>query len=265
VISRESLRAWCRPWCVKLAVVAVLVGMSGCAPTHGSVPTSSASSVYVFDVSGSMTPQPQGFLSCLGITDTQFKSVLVPGSYRVGIFSAGCSGLQVWLGDFELEFNVRGAASVGAPLVTVPVGSASYLPYAFYRFPASMGQGGAVWQPGYEGAEASSSPGASLLVWLSFGSGASGQDRSVAVVLKGAVNAASMFKTDPVSALTELVEWSVRGLAPLNPGWAPASFPATNPSPYVPPADGKLPTAPTKLPPLSSLDATASPESGGRS
>jgi len=119
-----------------------------------------------------------------------------------------------------------------------------------------------VWQENGDGAQTSQDSLADPLVWLSFGGGIPGHDKSVAVTLYGPWRTQPFFKGDPILALTELAEWSVRGLAPLNPGWAPASFPATNPSPYVPPADGKLPSAPTKLPPLSSLDATPSATPG---
>jgi|GEM_PF-2744549 len=245
--------------------VAVLIMLCGCGPA--AVPSrtspSGTSASYQFDVLGAGAPQPQMSFSCLGVTDSEFKSILTPGYYGITSFSAGCSGLTMYHNDLVLQFNVRGAESVGQPSVTVPVGGAPYLPYAFYRFPSSMGQGGAVWQASPDGAESSPGQTSRLLVWLSFGGGIPGHDKSVAVTLYGPWRTKTMFKTDMVSALVQLVEWIVRGLAPLNPGWAPASFPATNPSPYVPPADGKLPSAPTKLPPLSSLGATSS--SGGRS
>jgi len=259
-------------------VFVLWVGLvEGCtSPSSPSVtPWSYQFSEMISEPSLPETTSPSDNFSCLGITDEQWKSMLRPGYF---VYARTPCQLR-YLGLETLTFDVWG---IDDPMLTPDVApgqamwNSAYEPFLFYRFPTQFGVGGAWWGfislSGYPGAMASPSYKAQLCVALIFGenpvTGEPSRGVSLELYRSEGTGNVTPFQGDMVSAMVQLVWWAAYGLAMQYPGWAPAGFPVENPLPYVPPADGSVPSATTTLAPVppsifSVPDASPSP-SGGR-
>jgi len=207
--------------------------------------------------------------SCLGISDEDFKSVLVPGYYEYIRDSPGTSPCMLTYsisnaGNLNIAFGVSGMPDIDRYRGSMRM--AYFEPYMFYRFPAQVGDGGAFWfnekaDDTYSGdkvyyvkpsADADASPFVALELYHSENDGVI-VSRGVWVKLSGDSgvlwDSYPVFKTDVFSALTQLVFWAAQGLTRDYPAWFPNRLPDVNPSPYVPPADGSLPFVTTTAPP----------------
>ena len=193
--------------------------------------------------------------TCLGITDEQWKSVLKPGRYSADVTYCAVGAvnvdvmvsLQVWgVSDPAFAFGVP-------PNWVVPINIEYFTPFMFYRFPESVGMGGALWTDGGYDLRTGPAPGATPNVFLelyhtvhdgqvvSRGLMAGCQGRNV--LQPGDYQDCSFLQGDGIADLVQLAFWAAQGLKAQYPDQFPDPLPAENPSPYVPPADGSLPTS----------------------
>lgn len=190
--------------------------------------------------------------TCLGISDEQFKSVLAPGvySYEKHQQIPLASACDLRNGHISISFAVWGAKEIDPYTSMIRV---SYFePYMFYRFPKQLGVGGALWG-GAKGwllnPRSSADPDATPIVALElYHNEANGfvDSRGVYLVLYGTSgvswNSYPIFRVAVISAMTQLVFWAAQGLTREYPELFPNSLPDVNPSPYIPPLGGSLPT-----------------------
>ena len=199
--------------------------------------------------------------TCLGISDEQWKSVLKPGRYSTDVNYCEVSPIQARTAGINfMVWGVRDPAyASGVPRNSaVPIDIAHFTPFMFYRFPESVGTGGVLWQStAYESgpddlrtaSSADANPRLYLELyhavhdgqvvsrgfWLWYG----GADE----IRAGDWREYSFLKGDVIADLVQLAFWGAQGLKAQYPDQFPNPLPAENPSPYVPPADGSLPTS----------------------
>ena len=217
-----------------------------------------------FDSEGNFTSPAQtttDTFSCLGITDEQFKSILKPASYatNTGPCELITPAVPPDTGPTYIRFGVWGVPN--SHFYIPPFGwDDQYLPYCFYVFPSQMGVGGAWWQHPIIWRGAMASPSADAVPVVALVSDRGRGDWMIALsVYSGSWHMASPFKGDTIATMIMLIEWVGRYLAQQYPSVFPASLLADNPSPYVPPSNGALPTSTTTLPALPSLSFSSAP------
>ena len=207
-----------------------------------------------------------GTFTCLGVSDEQWKSVLKPGRYLADVNYCEIGpanqsplgvGFVVWGVDDPVEPS--GVFATWA----LPIDVSHVTPLMFYRFAKSVGTGGAFWagdngaippSPAYDAA-----PSVVLELYHAV--------QNDQVVSRGLFAKCSgtqglwstdwqpytFLKGDVVADLVQLAFWGAQGLKAQYPDLFPNPLPAENPSPYVPPADGSLPTSTytgTPIPPI---------------
>jgi len=195
----------------------------------------------------------------MGISDQQIKFILKPGSYSYGLYPCRIR----WGGDTGgvIVFSVKGIPD-GPDSPTIPSWDTIYVPYLFYQFPTQFGDGGALWQYPYcQGAMASPTTDAVPVVALEYPNSVVNPalkfKPGVGLRLDGKWRNNSPFTIDTISAMILLVQWAAYGLTQQYPDDFIGPYPTVNPSPYLPPRDGTLPTATTTLPPILPPDYTS--------
>jgi hypothetical protein len=234
-----------------LVMVVGLVLVAGCSFVPPAPSSSVPSSVLGYQVltydDNDMTQVSSDFPTFLGIDDAHFKKLFKPGIYRVvpeiGIIDvAGPLGGVLRL----YAYGIPGAYGAGGTVPSAEQYEQMWKPYMFYCFPASMGEGGALWRIPWNGRESRSEPGLDY----------PNEDSDLTVILYAGGNIIlatypasvvhPLFARDWVAGMILLVEYAWRGLSQAYPDLFPTPFPSVNPSPYTPPADGSLPTAPPR-------------------
>jgi len=225
-----------------VAMACVTGLMSGCAVQHS----------YEFvDAAGNVSDT----FTCLGISDQQWKTVLKPGRYWVeldmcSVYSASDSkspGAGLQFGHWGTTEPTLGPWS---PRLVI----GEFTPFMFYKFPQSVGTGGVLWQGnGFSDLRTESADDDSPSVYLELYSTTQGDhviSRGIwmnyyasTAFPPGDWQKYSFLKGDAIADLVQLAFWAAQGLHAQYPDQFPNPLPAENPSPYVPPADGSLPTS----------------------
>ena len=228
--------------CVVVAVVLVIgvvlwsvrdAGVSEPSPS----PTTAA---YTFWAGLSDDPvEDWSLIDCVGLKTDAVQAVFVPGQYKFGKEPFDCS---FGPGGFGVYFEslVPNNADVG--LVNLrDEGEAAWGSSFVYRFPESMGWGGALWtvkDKGYVAVPSSYSPSTPADAKLASVILCSDDHHCVLLniesyvfrSLKANVNGV----LDPIGSAVTLLESVWRTLSVERPDLVPMTVPAVNPAPYVP-------------------------------
>jgi len=211
-------------------------------------------SAYQFNNLRAASYDPTGTFTCLGITDQQWKSVLKPGSYRYIPDPCRLRWGDLTTNGVSIVFAVWGMPD-GPDSPAVPQWDDTYRPYLFYQYPTDFGDGGALWQyPHCWGAMATPTWDAIPVVVLAYPTSMVNPNLKytpgVGLRLVGDWRNNSPFSIDTIAAMILLVQWAAYGLTQQYPNDFISLYPTVNPSPYLSPHDGTLPTATTTLPPI---------------